>query len=594
MLRWMPLLLCLLPALPSWAQTRSSKLKPLYFQADKNNLQVLPQRFEYTLLDEDRFKVGDILLDTTQVTFQVQPSQNKKGFYRIIFTWPAGLIKEGELAVKNNSGKAILNTLVSKAQVNITQGTTQQEQGQESLRSEIATFTVDDVEANLVDSMKYLPFMVFCLYRESDETRLYLCSKELYLSSQQGQMTVKSRSTTKKSAQIEINGKVVGNQGIIYLNERSESVAFKAQTQSGAFLEIETRKKDVDFKDVVVSEDGAKIILTASGAEPVEEDKVKKISDTDWQITLPKGRPVLYLKGDGDIPMRQEFYIRGTLPREKNRPYLSLRSPSRTYSSQLSFAGVVPEGVKVQIPEKDTLSKVDFPKKNQFLWQTTGIPAGVETRRYLVVKANEHDFIVGYDMFRGQPFALGLGAHYLTPSGIAFAELEFQWWLENFLMINAEWSRFHWGLSLERKQHIIEKDEIAKADFTTLELLWRAKEGFNLVDESWGLTLPLQMVHGESASAMAYGFGAFWLKKPPRWLKSFMQWSELKLQYFAGSSGSDFKLQSAYTLKAQAYWQMSSQWYLRYGLDFSDYKYDPAAAKEESQLGINAGLLWKF
>ncbi|MBV2169252.1 MAG: hypothetical protein KUL82_11160, partial [Bdellovibrio sp.] len=237
MLRLTLLLLCLLSAFPSWAQTRSSKLKPLYFQADKNNLQVLPQRFEYTLLDEDRFKVGDILLDTTQVTFQIQPSPNKKGFYRIVFTWPAGLIKEGELAVKNNSGKAILNTLVSKAQVHITQATTQQEQGQESLRSEIATFTVDDVEANLVDSMKYLPFMVFCLYRESDETRLYLCSKELYLSSQQGQMTVKSRSTTKKSAQIEINGKVVGNQGIIYLNERSESVAFKAQTQSGAFLE---------------------------------------------------------------------------------------------------------------------------------------------------------------------------------------------------------------------------------------------------------------------------------------------------------------------------------------------------------------------
>lgn len=591
MMRTLLGLLCFCIACSSFAQGRS-KLKPLYFQADKNNLQVLPQRFEYTLLDEDRLKVGDILIDTTQVTFQIEPSTKKRGAYSIRFTWPAGLIKDGELAIKNNSGKAVFNALLTKDNLKISQGASQE--GEEALRSEIATFAIDDVEANVVDDMKYFPFMVFCIYRESEETRLYLCSKELYLSSQQGQMVVKARSSTKKAAQVEINGKVVGNQGIIYLNDRSENVAFKAQTQTGAFLEIETRKKDVDFKDVVVSDDGEKIILTASGAEPVDESKVKKLSDEDWQIALPKGRPVLYLKGDGDIPMRQEFYVRGTLPREKNRPYISAKSVSRTYSSQLSFSGVSPEGVQVKVPEKDPDAQLEPTKKNQFYWTVRNIPAGVETRRYLSVVSEGHDFAVGYDVFRGQPFGLGLGAHYLTPSGIAFGTVDFQWWIENFLMINANWSRFRWGLALERQQHLTEKDDQPKVDFTTLELLWRAKEGFNLIDETWGLSLPLQMIQGESASATAYGLGAFWIKKPGRWLKPFMQWSELKLQYFAGSSGSDFKLKSAYMLKAQAYWQFSSQWYLRYGLDFSDYKYDPAAAKEESQIGVNAGIFWKF
>lgn len=591
MIKFLLGLLCICIACSSFAQSRS-KLKPLYFQADKNNLQVLPQRFEYTLLDEDRLKVGDILIDTTQVTFQVEPSTQKKGAYSIRFTWPAGLINEGELAIKNNSGKAIFNTLLTKNNLKISQGATLQEE--ESLRSEIATFSIDDVDASLVDDMKYFPFMVFCIYRESEETRLYLCSKELYLSSQQGQMVVKARSSTKKSAQVEINGKVVGNQGIIYLNDRSENVVFKAQTQTGAFLEIETRKKDVDFKDVVVSEDGEKIILTASGAEPVDESKVKKVSETDWQIALPKSRPVLYLKGDGDIPMRQEFYVRGTLPREKNRPYLSAKSVSRTYASSLSFSGVSPEGVQVKIPEKDKDSQLEPTKKNQFLWTMGNIPAGVETRRYLSVSSDGHDFLVGYDVFRGQPFGLGLGAHYLTPSGIAFGTVEFQWWIENFLFINANWSRFRWGLALERQQHLTEKDDIAKVDFTTVELLWRAKEGFNLTDETWGLSVPLQMIQGKSESMTAYGLGAFWIKRPGRWMKPFMHWSELKFQYFAGSTGTDFKLKSAYVLKGQAYWQFSSQWYLRYGLDFSDYKYDPAAGKEESQIGVNAGVFWKF
>ncbi|UOF01702.1 hypothetical protein [Bdellovibrio reynosensis] len=569
----------------------SSKLKPLYFQADKNNLQVLPQRFEYTLIDDDRLKVGDILIDTTQVTFQIEPSGDKEGTFRIHFTWPAGLIKDGELAIKNNSGKAIFNAIATKKELKITQG--QKKAEEEHLRSEIATFTVEGVEANLVNDMKYFPFMVFCIYKESEETRLYLCSKELYLSSQQGQMVVKSRSATKRSAQIEINGKVVGNQGIIYLNDRSETVAFKAQTQTGAFLEVETRKKDVDFKDLVVSEDNTKIILTATGAEPVDETKVKKLSETDWQIALPKDRPVLYLKGEGDIPMRQEFYVRGNLPREKSRPFLSPRSASRTYSSSLTFNGITPEGVQVRPVEKDTAAKVEPTKKNQFQWTIRDIPAGAESRRYLMVTSDNNEFQVGYDVFRGHPMSISLGLHYQTPAAVAFAEIEYQWWFENFLMINADWSRFRFGISLERDQQVIEKSGEGKIDFTTVHLNWRAKPGFNLSESTWGLSFPLQMLQAEGVSSTAYGVGAFLLKKPHRWLKPLMHWTEVKFDYLLGSTG-DFKVTSAYILRAQGYWQASNQLYWRYGLDLSSYKFDPSSGTEEMQIGLNGGALWKF
>lgn len=584
-------LLCAFSAAFAEAQTRS-KLKPLYFQADKNNLQVLPQRFEYTLIDEDQLKVGDVLIDVSQVTFQIEHSTNKKGTYQIHFTWPAGLLKDGEISIKNNSGKAILTSPVTPGNIKIRQQSTPMESG-EPLRSEVATLSFDEIEASVVDEMKYYPFMVFCIYKESDATRLYLCSKELYLSAQQAQMDIKPRSAGKKSAQIEINGKIVGNQGIIYLNDRSENVVFKAQTQTGAFLEIETRKKDVDFKDVVISEDDTKLILTASGAEPVDEKKVKKISAQDWQITLPKSRPVLYLKGDGDIPMRQEFYIRGPLPKEKFRPYLSARSSHRTYSSTLYFNGVTPEGTKVSTL-KDPESTLENTKKNQFLWTVSNIPAGAEVRRYLQVSAANNDFVVGYDMFRGQPYSLGVGAQYQTPSGLMFGTIAFQWWIENFLGMDADWSRFRWGLALERRQHLSETEGVAKVDLTGFEVLWRAQPGFNLVDPSWGVTIPLQMIQGESSSAMAYGIGGFISQEAPAWFHPFMSWAELKLQYYLGSSGNDFKLKSAYTLSAVAYHPLTTNANLHFGMELSEYKYDPSAAKEDLQIVLVTGFNWKF
>lgn len=586
----LPALALLLP-LTAVAQTRTkSDLKPLFFQADKNNLQVLPQRFEYSLWDEDRLSVGDVLIDSTQVTFELEPSREKKNQYRIRFTWPAGLLKEGELAIKNNSGKAILAAELDKDTVKISRGTPME--GRELLRSDIASYSTT-VDAKIVDDMKFLPFMVFCIYRETEGTRLYLCSKELYISSQKGQMTVKPRNLNKKDAHVEINGASVGNQGIIYLNDRSEAVNFRAQTQSGSFLEIETRRNDVDFKDVV--ENGNNIILTASGAEPADEKKVRKISATEWQVALPKDRPIVYLKGEGDIPMRQEFNIKGALPQEKFRPYVGAKSASKTYASSLALQVTPPLEGQLAANTKDEAARLE-PQGNGFRWSLNAIPSG-EERRYLNVQAGENNFIAGYDTDRGAPYALYLGARYQLPSGLISATAGGQWWLESFLGVNSAWSRFHWGLAFDLQQHLTNKDDYAKVDLLTFELLWRAKAGFNMVDETWGLSLPVQLVKAESNSATMFGLGVFWQKQPQQ--KAFtrlMNWSEIKLQYFMGSSGSDFKIKSAYRLEADAYKKIfqKSNWQLKYGAALSQYKYDPAAAKEDLQLDLTAAAYWKF
>lgn len=583
--------LTLLLATTSYAQTQSrSDLKPLHFQADKNGLDVLPQRFEYSLWDEDRFSIGDVLIDSRQVTFDLAPSKDKKNQYVIRFTWPAGLLREGQLTIKNNSGKAIMATEVDKAVLKFSRGTPME--GRENLRSDMASFTTT-IDAKMVEDMKYLPFMTFCIYRATEGTRLYLCSKELYIASAQGQLTVKPRNLNKQIAHVEINGATVGNQGIIYLNDRSEAVNFRGQTQSGSFLEIETRRNDVDFKDVV--ENGENLILTASGAEPADERKVKKISATEWQVTLPKERPVVYLKGDGDIPMRQEFNVKGTLPQEKYRPYVGAKSQTKTYASRLTLQVTPPQTGTLRADSTDGDARFE-PNGSSYRWALSGIPSG-EARRYLNVDADGQNFVVGYDTERGAPYAVYLSANYQFPSGLISANIGAQWWIENFLFVNSSWSRFHWGLAIDHQQHLTDKDDYAKVDLTTVELLWRANAGFNMVDDTWGLILPVQNVKGDSDSAMMFGLGAFWQKQMQKrnWAR-FMNWSEVKLHYFFGSSGDNFKVKSAYHLEGNGYkrFKEKSNWFLKYGLGLEQYKYDPAAPKEDLQFDVNAGIYWQF
>lgn len=582
----------LLAAQPLMAQSKkTANLKPLLFQADKNNLQVLPQRFEYSLVDEDSLKVGNILIDTTKVAFNLEQVPQKRGQYRFRFTWPAGLLKHGELAIKNNSGKAIFTSEITPEHTTVTKVKPEDEESDTQV--DLAEFTSAILDKETLEDMKYFPYMVFCIYRESEETKIYLCSKELYLTSQADVLTIKPRSTSKRAAMVEINGKVVGNQGMIYLNDISENVSFKTQLQTGAFLEIETRMKSVDFKDVVSSPDDKRVTLTASGAEPVDAAKVKKISDSEWQIDISRSRPQIYLKGEGDIPMRQEFYIRGNLPKEKDRPYLSAKSTTQTYSSELSFTGVSPEGVTTKVDAKDSNAELVPTKKNQFQWTVREIEPGQKQRRYLNILSGEDTFVAGYDVARGLPMALGMSGRFYTPSSTMYGNLDFQWWFEKFLGIGTDSCRFHWGMQLERNQHFSDVDGEVNADFTTAELMWRAAPGFHLQDETWGLSLPFQMVTAEGVSANTYGLGAFMYQESPNALSSYMNWNEYKLQYFLSSSG-DFKISSAYILSAKAYKSLTNRWSIRYGALLSQYKLDPAAEKEDMQIGFDIGAHWKF
>ncbi|RYZ75518.1 MAG: hypothetical protein EOP04_33225, partial [Proteobacteria bacterium] len=241
------------------ALAKSAESVPLQFQADKNNIQILPQRFEYNLVDEDHIKIGDIVIDSTTFGFQISSKPEASGKFRARFIWPVGLLKDGTLSIRDNTGKSIWSVTVSRKNTRIMNAGPATK---ELVRNQLTEFVTDQFEVAKVEDMKFLPFMNFCINRTTQDTNIYLCSKELYLGTQ-GKLGIRSRTQGRRQAFVEINGRNVGKQGTIFLNDEKENIGFRAMTQSGAILEVETRMKPVDFKDVVLSADKKNLILTA-------------------------------------------------------------------------------------------------------------------------------------------------------------------------------------------------------------------------------------------------------------------------------------------------------------------------------------------
>lgn len=201
--------------------------EPVYFLPEKNNLQILPQKFEYNLLNNSTIKIGDIVIDSNNLSLELN-SESKN--YSFIFNWPAGLFQRAELVLFNNYGKAIKNYNIDKGDFELVKDTAESDS---LLRKDKAIFKTP-VEEALIDEIKYLPFFKFCLQRKEENTRIDLCSVEFYFSSKDGKPTIKMRSDNKKKAQILVNNAEVGEQGIIFLNDLTENINFRGQSESGA------------------------------------------------------------------------------------------------------------------------------------------------------------------------------------------------------------------------------------------------------------------------------------------------------------------------------------------------------------------------
>lgn len=551
---------------------------PLYFPPNKNNVQVLTQKFEYGLLDADKIRVGDVLIDTKSLRFDLIKSNSST--FRLSFRWPAGILTEGLLSLMNNNGKAIWSKEITTKQVKVTKVDAAEGDDTEGIRNEIAEYISDEISDEILNDMKMIPFINFCVSRLTETTKIYLCSQELYLSKQENQFEVKARSSGRKVAEVEINSKTVNPQGVIYLNDTKENLYLKATAESGAHLEVETRMQEVDFKDMIVSNDGKTIQVIASGTQPVDEKMVKKLNETDWQANLSMDRPMIYLKGAGGIPLLQEFLVKGSLPMEKHRPHVKSKL-EKTYSSSINLSGSYPTTVRLH--RKQENGRVESEGKNKFNWTLENLKKNEHNQRYLTIDGEGNKFVARYDIERGQPFQALAGARYFSSSGIAFGYAQLQWWLD--------W--LHWGMSFEYEKYFNKKDSFPDIDTMTAELLFRFNSGFLFESETWGLGIPISQMKADSGTITAVGVSFWGHRKWNGWISDKIIWHQPRVFFYSGG-GTSVKLKSAYGISDVLYYNIGESKYVLFGLHAKQWKFDPEYEKEPFDIGIETGISFFF
>lgn len=544
--------------------------RPLYFQADVNGVKIIPQKFEYGLIDSEKIRIGDILIDASTFNFQLEPI-NKS--FALKFRWPAGLISEGELLLLNNNGKALWTQKITPAQVKITPVISKIPH----LRAELAEYTSQPVEVKFVNELRLLPFMNFCISYREPETKIYLCSKELYVSVVNRKPVVKDRTATKQQPLVMINGKPVGQQGIIFLNNKRENIFVKATAESGAYLEIDTRLNDVDFRDVVESNDGNYLIVTASGAEPVS--KVQMLGKELWRTKVRKDRPILYLKGSGGIPMRQEFFVSGKVPKENLRVSISDSAPTQTTSSSVTVTGTYPAKTKIAHTNKADRLQLSG---NEFKWDVNELSSGRVNRRYLRLETEDGKYFARYDIERNSSYFFEAGGLFDLPSNIFYGFLKLQWWLNG-----------NSAADLETNLHFTTKAGYPELNIYRLSYFYKFGSGSYLDDDkledTWGLALPITMISGSGLSLTSFGLKIWSMKKAPEFVPAWIKWQNPYFIYMAGASGNGVNFSGGQELGINFYSPVNESRFITYGFRLLNLAFDPSFSEQKMQLGFSVG-----
>jgi len=577
--------------------TFSAEKKPLYFQAEKNNLQVLPQKFEYLLIDSDKIKLGDILIDSSQMRFQIIFLKNTKDFFRIRFSWPAGLFPQGEVNLFNNYGKSIWSSPISTEKTKIIKGVNPEHK---ELRNDLAEFTSGNIEKSILEDMKFLPFMKYCVTHKDRNTRIDLCSKELFLVSKNDQLVIKTRETNKKQMVISINEKEVkGEEGVIFLNDPNENIVFRAGAENGSTLEVETRVKSVDFRDVTLLDGKKRFQLLATGARPIDMEDALSSEDAIWKKEIPVDNPVVYLRGEGNIPMRQEFYVRGDLPEEQFRPFIEGDAPDKTYQSTVQLSGIKAENTQISQLDKNSIVE---PSAKGFRWTLSELQPGTMNKRYLAVDTNKNKYKATYQIFRGLNKSFGLSTNYLVPSQSASATIDFEWWFENFLFIRSSATNFHWGISASSTTPLSTKTGTLKNSSTDFELKYRISKGLHLIDPSFGISLGMTQLKTtpaldlglETQSSTLINYGIYYLGINKLLMTSLFDWWQLTGKYSPGNSSETFKISSSLLAQAQLISIIKQKHELSFALTIRQTKFDADTEASKMQFGPDFKYQFRF
>jgi hypothetical protein len=496
----------------------------LLFPADKNNIQVFSQRFEYSLLNQSQFRIGDILVDSAEINLRLVPTSSNR--HRFYFRWPADLIKDGDLLIQDNTGKTLWAQKFTSKDVRVGRSRRKKTEDSANYRTSVASFQSTPIKTDFLDQLQFNAFFRFCVRKEEQETRIYICSKDLYLKRRKNRYAILYRKSFRTESSVDINGRPVDPSGIIFLNEVTDNISLRALMASGARLEVDTRRKAIAFQDVVLSDNGKNIIIRAHGTEPVNPAQVKRKGPEDWEATVSVDRPIIYLKGEGNIPMLQEFLVQGKVRPDTIRIDVLEGSEEQTYSSSLDL--------KLRPVNGLTLAAAD--RKSSWsnpTWSLLNLEKGKLNKRYLNVTSADGKFVAAYESYRG--YSMELRTRLMFP---LFSQTQFSWWMGS-----------HLGLDLNYDKTL--SKAATDPDWTNarLDILYRFTGGMQAKDPSMGALLFYnQITAGSSLSLLGLGF--FFDTKSP-WPGP-IHWLQGRFNFPLAKSGTTLALKTSWDVEVSA------------------------------------------
>ncbi len=520
----------------------------LYFPVEKNQVQILPQSFEYSLVSKTSFQVGDTLIDTEKFHLSIRQSKEKEQS-RFFFEWPADFIREGELLLQDNSGKNIwierINSQRVKIEPSINKSTTPE--GSKAVRSSTSNLVSNILDGAVIEKLKSLPYFKFCIRFDENGTRIYLCSGDFFLQQTSNQLVIKNSESLRKDSFVEINGKTLDPQGLVFLSDVTDNLSLRVLMESGAKIEIDTHRKAVKFNDFSLSEDKKSITIKAEGAPPANRNQVISQEADSWKAKVNLERPILYLKGEGNIPMKQEFIVDGKIRKESDQIQIKSNFNKKTYSSDESLELKPSKDLKlINRDKKATLSK-------NLVWKFLDLEKGALNTRYLDVDSTEGHFIASYDIYRGYPIELGI-------------RLMFPLFVQTQATLNLD-TKNSFQLNYERLLNSSSSDN----DFSVLQAayLMNLKQGLRQSDSIWGANFFINQLQIGTNTTSLLGVGLYSSLKTD--LSTFFQWINFKFELPLIKASSSYTLKTSYSAEASIRHDLGLDSYLETGLHYYSY-----------------------
>lgn len=530
-----------------WAQGSGSPGKgnpnSLFFPFEKNHVQILPQRFEYELLDKDQFRIGNAQFDARLFEFNVSDKANENGERKIQVRWPAALLTTGEISIRDNIGKSLWTTPIAKSTAKMVK----KQQGSGSTL--VASAEGAMIPERVFNLIFHSPYFRVCIQKADQLTRIAICSKDFYFGKLDGKSAILSRDSDRSESYVNINGNKVDPVGLIFLQGVSNVISLRVLLLSGAQIEVDTRLKKVDFRDMYLSQDGERLVVSAFGAEPVAGQKVLRMADGSWQTEVGINRPVIYLKGEGDIPMKQEFVTEGTIRKQQIRVEAEDPLPKFTYSNRINIRLKKTPQYKLATP--DEMSKLEE-REDSYSWTLLNLTDGVRNRRLVRVSMADETFMAAWEIERNLPW------HVRASLGFPFmARVQFERWFDNQ----------HLGLGGEFEHNFTgSKDGDRSAQRMKANLYWSIPEHVNMKDVGWGLLVSPQTFTFDTAKTQGVYGGLFYRAPMNKNLKFLGNYYQVETELF-GTGFGDPKLMNSFMLRSEFYYQVEGPRYWFWGFE---------------------------